>query len=326
MSLLHTIPSARNRRTSPMPDLAQHATRRDPAAGIDQPLTVLFDESPDGGAPLSEELRAVYGGDWRLPDSTAPYVYVNFAVTRDGRVSYSDPEGVGGGAVTDGNTDDRWVMALLRARADAVMVGDGTLRQEPDHRWTVEFIAPGDSGAFNELRAVEGRSAFPLQVIVTLDGEVPPAAAVFNDPALTVLLATTDRAAPGLAGLAGSSAAAVQVLAFPGSTVTLTELVERLRDEYRVRTLLCEGGPRLYGGMLAAGAVHDEFLTLCPKILGDGPERDGPRRPALVEGVAFRPGASPVARLLSARRSGDFMFVRSRWREAHHAAPSLQGG
>lgn len=307
-----------------MPDLSEDTPPAKLVSGLDEPLAVLFDESQDRGAPLPEELRAIYGGDWRLPDPPAPYVYVNFAVARDGRVSYGDPDGIGGGAVTDGNAHDRWVMALLRARADAVMVGDGTLRQEPDHRWTADFIAPGGSRAFDDLRAAEGRSALPLQVIVTLEGELPPTAAVFDDPELTILLATTERVAPRLAGFATSSRARVDILAFPGVSVSLVALVSRLRDEYQVHTILCEGGPRLYGGMLAAGAVHDEFLTLCPKVLGDAPERDGARRLALVEGVAFRPGRSPVAQLLSVRRSGDFLFTRSRWREVYDASPPLR--
>lgn len=286
----------------------------EPGGDRDAPLTVLFDEAPDTGPSLSDELKAIYGGDWRLPEGSAPYVYVNFAVSHDGRVSYSDPDGVGGGPVTDFSAEDRWVMALLRARADAVVVGDGTLRQEPAHRWTIDFIAPGGTREFDELRAAEGRGALPLQVIVTLAGDLPSDAAVFADPDLTVLVATTAGTAPGLAQLVAASAAKVDVLPFPGSAVPLDRLVERLRDEYGVRTLLCEGGPRLYGGLLAAGSVHDEFLTLCPKVLGDAPERPGPRRPTLVEDSAFRPGTSPRARLLSVRRAGDYLFLRSRWR------------
>jgi riboflavin biosynthesis pyrimidine reductase len=78
-----------------------------------------------------------------------------------------------------------------------------------------------------------------------------------------------------------------------------------------VRTLVCEGGPRVYGSLLAAGVELDEFLTLSPLVLGD--DEIGPKRPSLVEGVRFAPGAAPRSRLLSVRRGGDHLYLRSRY-------------
>jgi len=78
--------------------------------------------------------------------------------------------------------------------------------------------------------------------------------------------------------------------------------------------LLCEGGPRAYGSLLRAGQIDDEFLTLSPIVIGNHPAGAGRHRPSLIEGVAFAPGETPVQRLLSVRRAGDLLFLRSRYR------------
>jgi len=83
-----------------------------------------------------------------------------------------------------------------------------------------------------------------------------------------------------------------------------------LRHDYGVRTLLCEGGPRVYGSLLGAGLVDDEFLTLSPGVIGSEP---GKRRPGLVEGRAFTPQNAPRSALVSLRRAGDHLFLRSRY-------------
>ena len=75
--------------------------------------------------------------------------------------------------------------------------------------------------------------------------------------------------------------------------------------------MLCEGGPHLYGSMLADRAVDDEFVTLSPVIVG-GIATSGARRPSLVEGVGFEPGNSPAARPIRLRRAGAHLMVRSR--------------
>ena len=59
-------------------------------------------------------------------------------------------------------------------------------------------------------------------------------------------------------------------------------------EAYGVATVLCEGGPRAYGSLLAAGCLDDESLTLSPAVIGATPDRP---RPSLVEGVAFPLGA-----------------------------------
>ena len=93
-----------------------------------EPFTLLFDETrPQPSLP--EAICAFYAGDWHIPDpKERPYIYSNFVISRDGRVSFNEPGHLGGGEVSGFNPHDRWLMALLRARADAIIMGDNTLR------------------------------------------------------------------------------------------------------------------------------------------------------------------------------------------------------
>jgi hypothetical protein len=95
---------------------------------------------------LPEAFRRAYGGDWLFDAPTdRPYMYSNFVQSRDGRISFGIPGQSGGGEVSNFNVHDQWIMGLLRARADAVIVGDVTLKIEPDHIWTHQYICPRET-------------------------------------------------------------------------------------------------------------------------------------------------------------------------------------
>ncbi len=288
--------------------------------GPGRPFSVLFDgddggaASQDGGEArhaLPAEVRELYG-EWRLPAfPDRPYVYANFVVSHDGRVSFGMPGAVGGGTVSGFNRHDQWLMGLLRARADAILVGDNTLRSEPEHLWTAEAIFPDDAAAFAALRRAEGRRALPLQVFVSFDGNIAPEARVFGLPDLRIVIATT-RAGVGRARAALGRYPNVDYLAMGEGAVDLRALTRALHRDYGAATVLCEGGPTLYGSLVRAGQLDDEFLTISPILIGN--PRDGAPRPGLVEGVAFEPHAAPTSRLIGVRRASDHLFLRSRYR------------
>jgi riboflavin biosynthesis pyrimidine reductase len=272
---------------------------------------VLLDEDDSEGLGLPEPFRAVYGGDWKLPPGD-PYIYVNFCIARDGRVSFADPGHVGGGDVSGFDAHDQWLMGLLRARADAVMMGDATLASEPEHLWTAEFICPTDAEAFAALRRAEGRRAAPLTIFVSQRGELPWQAAVFGESSAEILIATTANGARAIEAAGPRVAGRLDVLALGDSEVDLRSLARMLAARFGVERLLCEGGPRLYGSVLRARLSCDEFVTLSPLLLGDD-GGTGSRRPSLVEGVRFGVEEAPRSRLLSVRRAGDHLFLRSRY-------------
>jgi riboflavin biosynthesis pyrimidine reductase len=279
--------------------------------GPGRAFTLLFDEQTEPGPGLPESFRRVFAGDWRLLEPPGrPYVFVNFAVSRDGRVSFGEPGHMGGADVSGSNRHDQWLMGLLRARADAVLVGDNTLRIEAEHLWTAEYIFPTDHAAFAALRAAERRAMLPLQVFLSMDGDILPTAAVLRHPEMHIIIATTTNGM-SRAGRLTSCPARVDVLELGREHVNIAALMSVLYTDYGVRTVLCEGGPRVYGSLLKAGRVDDEFLTLCPLVIGSASDQQP--RPGLVEGVTFMPGAAPYGRPLSLRRVGDHMFLRSRY-------------
>ncbi|MCX6048402.1 MAG: dihydrofolate reductase family protein [Chloroflexi bacterium] len=276
--------------------------------GPGSPFTLLFTEDQATTPSLPEAFRAIYGGDWHIPPSTGrPYTYSNFAAGRDGRVSYNEPGISSGGEVTNFNAHDRWLMGLLRARADAVMTGDGTLKIEPEHHWTAEFIYPGEEAAFTALRQAEKRSGPPKLVIVSYAGDLNAKSFCFQQPDLHIIVATTTHGYEQVKDI--ECTAQLDVHQLGADWVDLAQLSQMLYSDYNVRALLCEGGPRLMGGMLNAGLIDEEFLTYCPRFVGETKEKF---RPSYVEGVAFQPETAPYSRPYSLRRAGDFLFLQTR--------------
>jgi riboflavin biosynthesis pyrimidine reductase len=269
------------------------------------PFELCFDDTLQVNS-LPEGIRQMYGSDWQ-PRQVAdrPYTYSNFVVSRDGRVSFNEPGHLGGGDVSGFNAHDRWLMALLRARSDAVIVGDNTLRLESEHLWTAEYIFSEDTQPFTALRQQEGRKRYPYQIFLSLTGELDPAAAVFQQAELDVIIATTTKGKTQAEHL--DAPAQITVLALGEAQVDLHRLVQVLHQDFGIHHLLCEGGPRVYGAFIAAGLIDDEFLTLSPTVIGQAEQK----RPGLVEGVAFAPDHYPKSIPVSLRRAGTHLFLRS---------------
>jgi len=176
---------------------------------------------------------------------------------------------------------------------------------------TAAAIFPDDAAAFAALRRAEGRRELPLQVFVSCDGNIVPEARVFGLPELRIVIATT-RAGVERARSALDRYPNVDYLAMGETAVDLGALARTLYHDYGAATVLCEGGPTLYGSLMRAGEIDDEFLTISPILIGNA--RDDAPRPGLVEGVAFEPHAAPTSRLIGVRRAGDHLFLRSRYR------------
>jgi riboflavin biosynthesis pyrimidine reductase len=50
--------------------------------------------------------------------------------------------------------------------------------------------------------------------------------------------------------------------------LTMTTVLERLRADHGVRSVLCEGGPTILGALLVEGLVDELFLSLSPRLAG----------------------------------------------------------
>ena len=240
-------------------------------------LATLLDRSAGDALPLPPSLAERYGGALRLP---ARVVYANFVSTLDGVVSFDVPGSDSAAVVSGGHPGDRFVLALLRAVAHAVVVGAGTLRKEPTSVWTPEHVFPEAGDSFAELRRAMRLRPKPLTVIVSASGNV-------------------DRSLPAFTS-------GVPVLVVTG-TRTPQEIVDLARRESGGERILSEGGPTLLGRFLEHGAVDELFLTLAPRLAG---RSDALRRLALVEGNAFTPADAPRGRLVSVKAADDYLFTR----------------
>jgi len=267
-----------------------------------EPLARLFDEATGEPLPLPPELLALYGPLRMASRRDRPHVFANFVASVDGIVAVDPPRGRGGAEISGGNAHDRAVMGLLRAVADAVVVGAGNLRAEGDHVWTAEHICPELAGPYSRLRSALGEGAAPLQLVVSASGNVDLSRAVFTGGAPSLVVTT----AAGAAQLrAQRSAVRMAVVEPRGGWIPLAAVLKAAQLGSGARVLV-ESGPTSTTHFLAEGAVDELFLTRAPIFVGRTSE---PATLALVEGWFFRPGTLS-GRLLSARRGGDYLFLR----------------
>ena len=265
-------------------------------AGPIEPLDRIFEVDALPQTRLPAELARLHDGDLGLPDQC---LYANFVTTVDGAVSI--PGMRGSNAFIAGDSDaDRFLMGLLRAFADAVLVGAGVLGASPRGTWRAAEIYPPAANGYAELRRGLGIAAEPEVAVLTGRGSVDHEHPVFAAGALVL----TSEA--GAARLHGRLPAATTVLALGDSPVLDPgSVVATLRDRGH-RRILCEAGPHTFGELLAADLVDELFLTRSPLLVGDA----GPgSRLRLVEGSDLLP-AGRHPRLLSVRRHGSHVFER----------------
>ncbi len=274
-------------------------------------LETLYEMERRGGGrglplPLPPDLSMIYGRLQFPQHPGRPYVIGNFVSTLDGVVSLAESGNAGGGEISGFNAHDRMVMGLLRAIADVVIVGAGTLRADPEHRWTAAYIAPSLADAYQKLRTALGKSKAPLNVIVTASGMVNLAPPVFQSGEVAVLIVTTTHGAQRINEQdlpAGVEVVAVQSASLLGAQ----DILEAVSQINHSDMILVEGGPQLMGDFLAERYLDELFLTLAPQIAG----RDGNvERPGLVAGKRFAPEYPLWGTLIGVKRGGNHLFLR----------------
>jgi riboflavin-specific deaminase-like protein len=202
---------------------------------------------PDPGPTTIDQQLDSYR-PWEHPHRERPLVAVNFAATVDGRAT------IGGVSGPIGSATDTSVLAGLRTRFDAVMIGAGTMRAERYGR-----LLPSQEQ--RERRERIGLPHDPLMVIVSGRLDLPWDAPLFSDGGGRVLIFTASEAEPP------ETATPLRIVRHEGF-VNLVEALRHLRQERGIRALLCEGGPGLHGELEGGGMVDDLFLTIAPKLAG----------------------------------------------------------
>jgi riboflavin-specific deaminase-like protein len=194
--------------------------------------------------------EAISGLGWgeRAPEGR-PFIALNMVSSADGKAA------VEGRTRAISSETDRAIFHDLRTQADAIMVGAGTVRTE----------GYGPIVKNDELRAKrerEGLSPDPLAVIVSGRLRLPVELPLLQDPdSHVVILTQSDDELSG-------HRARVDYVRSEAGPFDLRPLMARLRDEYGVRSVLCEGGPTLNASLLPYGLVDELFLTIAPVLAG----------------------------------------------------------
>src|ERR1700761_8445393 len=280
-----------------------------------EPIRTLFATQPvePSKTALPEGLRARYDGNLSFPPAPEerPYCNANFVSTLDGVVSFNLPGQSEGAQISNWNEEDRFIMGLLRASADAIVVGSGTLQAAGPHgSWLPEAVYPAAKDLYQKYRTEVLRKAdYPLVVIVTGTGKLDLTSAVFHTPRTRVLILTTEPGKRSLSQSGSEALASVEVKALSATDehISPSAILGFLRQEAGVELLLHEAGPTLFGEFLAGGYIDELFLTVAPQIAGRSPEHP---RPGLVANVEFSPATAPWWKLLSTKVAADYLFLR----------------
>jgi riboflavin-specific deaminase-like protein len=221
-------------------------------------MTIAFERLTTGEARAAHEWLAELRPRERAPDDR-PFLYLNFVASADGRASY---EGRTGGL---GSEADTRMLTELRAVAEAVLIGTGTIRAEGYGR----LVRHRERVA---RRKAAGMAETPTAVLISRSFDIPWGAPLFDAADQPVIVYT------GATGEPPEVAAPVEVVRLdePEPRAVMADLRAR-----GVRSLLCEGGPTLTSALFEAGVVDELFLTIAPQLTG---EHAAPR---IVEGHAL---------------------------------------
>jgi riboflavin biosynthesis pyrimidine reductase len=214
----------------------------------------LWPTPPEGGVPgtvTDADLERLYG----YPDElTEPWVQANFVSSADGAVTLDDrSEGLSHEA-------DKRIFRLGRDLSDVILVGAGTARTEKYRGAKVDA----------DRRARHGLSPVPPIAVVTNSAGIEPDSPLLTDTRVPPIIITPhdapkdrlDRLADAGADLLFAGERTVDLLAAFG------ELSER-----GLRRVNCEGGPHLFGELIAENLVDQLCLTIAPLLAGPGAGR-----------------------------------------------------
>ena len=217
--------------------------------------------------------------------SGLPFVTLKLALTMDGRIA-------------DRKSSSRWItgeaaraeVQRLRRRADAVMVGAGTVAADSP-----------------SLLCRAGGGEKLMRVIVDGRGAISPAARVLTDPAAgRTIVATLPAAAAAKAEAWGRHGAQAWTFApDKAGRIPLRRLMRRL-GEAGCLHVLCEGGGHLAGALHDAGLVDEYCFFYAPAVLGDARAVSG------VAGTGALLNNMCRMRFVDVRRVGEDVMVRVR--------------
>jgi 2,5-diamino-6-(ribosylamino)-4(3H)-pyrimidinone 5'-phosphate reductase len=226
----------------------------------------------------------------RARSAPLPFVFLNVAMTADGKLATANRK-----VSSFSSPRDKQLLLALRATADAVMSGARTVDLNPVN------LGPGGA-KYRALRRRRGLAEYNLRIIASGSGSVDPGAEIFKQKFSPIIILTTRRA--GEARLRRLRAVAAEVMICGDKEVDFRQAFRRLRRNWGVKRLLCEGGGEINDALFCAGVVNEVYVTICPKIFG------GRGAPTLADGIgAARLAQATRLQLRSAHRHGNEMFL-----------------
>jgi 2,5-diamino-6-(ribosylamino)-4(3H)-pyrimidinone 5'-phosphate reductase len=217
-------------------------------------------------------------------------VVVNAAMSVDGKLSTRRREQLRISGDADFDRVDR-----LRAAADAVMVGVGTVLADDPH-----LTLNDDDRRIHRLRA--GRPGNPARVVADSRGRTPLDARILDDEADTHLLVTEDAPLSRRGALAEAGARVHVVAATEAGHVDLRAGLSAL-EAAGVDRLMVEGGGELIASLFDAGLVDELAVYVGSLVVG------GRDAPTLVDGEGFV-GTFPRLALRDVERLDDGVVLQ----------------
>ncbi|MER6163567.1 pyrimidine reductase family protein [Streptomyces violaceorubidus] len=220
--------------------------------------------------------------EWSLAELAAAYAYPEPDGPRGTWLRANMVSTLDGAAQHDGRSQpissaaDMRVFGTLRALADVVIAGAGTVRQEG--------YRPARARAeLAEARRSAGQGPVPAIAVVSASLELDFSLPLFTSPLVPTLVLTGAAAAPDRIAAAERAGARV-VIAGDGVGVDPARALGALAELGHTR-LLTEGGPRLLGQFVTAGVLDELCLTVSPMLtagdaqrIAGGPAVEVPRR------------------------------------------------
>ncbi len=203
-------------------------------------------------AASSQPLRAARSKQ-RSTKPSRPKVIVNFAITWDGKISTRNLT-----PATFSSKGDKRRLVEIRAQADALLVGKGTLEKD-------DMPMGLPSEALRQQRVARGQTAYPMRVVLSNSGRIKTSLKIFQRDFSPILIFSTTRMPQALRDEL-SPRATLHLTA--GDAVDLRAMLAELRKTYRVKKLVCEGGAEVFRSLLALDLVDEIYITLCPAIFG----------------------------------------------------------
>lgn len=252
--------------------------------------------------PLPRHLKERYGpfGFPASTDTRRPYISSNFVMGLDGKASFRELKDRTDGNIVSRSREDRWLMDFLRAHHDGQLIGASTLRDEqnPEGRgW--------DYGIEDEELRIYRQETLRLDrqkvLVLSGSGNIDLTLRIFRSPRVEAWIITAREGQENLRSQLKRSdrEGTIKIISVgEGTQVDLVAAIQLLRQEHGIRTLLCEGGPTLYGDFLKHRLIDEDFRTMSFQVLGES-TKPGIDRPTAYGHVSYTPETAPWFRLIS---------------------------